>query len=252
MGHEFVGVVHVVGEEVTQIAVGDNVAVDPNSGCNTCTPCRDGKYHFCSVGGISNTIGMWLDGGWAEFCAVPADQIFKLAENITLKQAALVEPLSCVAHGWDRILPIPIGSNILILGAGIIGNLWASVLHLQGHRRVIVSEPQEARRKLLQKLETNFEIISPKELKAKKQADSSWGVDLVIECSGHAPAIEEALMLLRSGGTLCIFGVSSSEARIRYIDYKKLGIEVYPLKDFKEAVRELKKGSIAKAIFEIN
>ncbi|CAG2062626.1 unnamed protein product, partial [Timema podura] len=202
--------------------------------------------------------------------------------------AALVEPLSCVAHGWDRILPIPIGSNILILGAGIIGNLWASVLHLQGHRRVIVSEPQEGRRKLLQKLETNFEIISPKELKAKKQADSSWGVDLVIDCSGHAPAIEEALMLLRSGGTLCIFGVTSSEARIsvspfhlykeelkiiavklnpftfnkalgwieamgdRYIDYKKLGIEVYQLKDFKEAVRELKKGSIAKAIFEIN
>nr|CAD7451690.1 unnamed protein product [Timema bartmani] len=99
---------------------------------------------------------MWLDGGWAEFCAVPADQIFKLPENITLKQAALVEPLSCVAHGWDCILPIPIGSNILILGAGIIGNLWASVLHLQGHRRVIVSEPQEGRRKLLQKLGTEL------------------------------------------------------------------------------------------------
>jgi threonine dehydrogenase-like Zn-dependent dehydrogenase len=66
--------------------------------------------------------------------------------------AGLTEPLSCIAHGWDRITPIAVGSRILILGAGIIGNLWASILHLQGHRRVMVSEPQEARRKLLEKL----------------------------------------------------------------------------------------------------
>lgn len=66
--------------------------------------------------------------------------------------AVLTEPLSCISHGWDRIAPIPVGYRILILGAGIIGNLWASVLHLQGHRRVTVSEPQEARRKLLKNL----------------------------------------------------------------------------------------------------
>ena len=66
--------------------------------------------------------------------------------------AALTEPISCVAHGWDRISPVPVGSTILILGAGIIGNLWAAALHLQGHRKVVVSEPQEARRKLLEKL----------------------------------------------------------------------------------------------------
>jgi hypothetical protein len=66
--------------------------------------------------------------------------------------AALTEPLSCISHGWDRIAPIPVGSRILILGAGIIGNLWASVLHLQGHRRVIISEPQETRRKLAMNL----------------------------------------------------------------------------------------------------
>lgn len=66
--------------------------------------------------------------------------------------AGLTEPLSCIAHGWDRITPIAVGSRILIVGAGIIGNLWASILHLQGHRRVTVSEPQEARRKLFEKL----------------------------------------------------------------------------------------------------
>jgi len=66
--------------------------------------------------------------------------------------AVLTEPLSCIAHGWDRIAPIPVGLRILILGAGIIGNLWASILHHQGHRRVIISEPQEARRKLTKNL----------------------------------------------------------------------------------------------------
>ncbi|PNF25813.1 L-threonine 3-dehydrogenase [Cryptotermes secundus] len=287
LGHEFSGVVTSVGCDVTHLRQGDNVAVDPNSGCLTCDACHSGNYHHCSNGGVDKITGIYQDGGWAEFCLVPADQVHKLPKNISLQQAGLTEPLSCIAHGWDRITPIAVGSRILILGAGIIGNLWASILHLQGHRRVTVSEPQEARRNLLEKLETGFDIITPEELQTRRAKDSSWGVDLVIDCSGYAPAMEEALALINPGGTLCIFGVSSPKATMnvspyllyknelkivavkvnpfsfpkalgwidamgsRYLDYEKLGIKAYSLSQYEEALQALKEGRIAKAMFKL-
>lgn len=67
-------------------------------------------------------------------------------------QGAICEPISCIAHGWDRISPVSVGEKILIVGAGIIGNLWAVNLHLQGHRRVTISEPSAPRRQQLKKL----------------------------------------------------------------------------------------------------
>ncbi|KAJ9574653.1 hypothetical protein L9F63_008185 [Diploptera punctata] len=288
LGHEFSGEVVSVGPLVKHLKPGDRVAVDPNAGCLTCDPCHNGNYHYCSGGGIDKCIGIYQDGGWAQYCIAPADQIHKLPENISLKQAGLTEPLSCVAHGWDRISPVPVGSTILILGAGIIGNLWAAVLHLQGHRKVIVSEPLEARRKLLEKLGTGYDIITPDELKVRRAKDLNWGVDIVIDCSGYAPAIEEAITLINPGGKLCIFGVSSPLAKMsvspyllykneltiiavkvnpfsfpkalgwieamgnRYLDYEKLGIKTYSLKQYKEALQALKEGSIAKAMFKID
>ncbi|XP_066991012.1 uncharacterized protein [Anabrus simplex] len=287
LGHEFSGVVKAVGSKVTHINIGDKVSVDPNSGCGTCKPCTSGNIHFCATGGLDSTIGIHCDGGWAEYCLIPAKQVYKLPSNITLEQAALTEPLSCIAHGWDRIQPVPVGSRILVMGAGIIGNLWASILHLQGHRNVIVSEPQDRRRELLANLETDFEAIKPSELKVRKAANPDWGFDLVVDCSGYGPAIEEAVTLLNSGGKLCIFGVASPETKIsvspyemfkkeltitavvinpftfnkslglidamgdRYLDYTKLGIKVFSLSQYKEAVKSLKEGSIAKAIFKM-
>lgn len=70
-----------------------------------------------------------------------------------MQQAALSEPLSCLAHGWDIINPVTVGSNILLLGAGIIGLLWASILHLHGIRKTVtVSEPQDKRREMAKNL----------------------------------------------------------------------------------------------------
>ncbi|KRT85950.1 hypothetical protein AMK59_2106, partial [Oryctes borbonicus] len=100
--------------------------------------------------------GLFKDGGWAEYCSVPDHQVMKIPGNITLEQAGLCEPLSCLAHGWDKISPIPVGKNILITGAGIIGNLWVVCLHLQGHRRVTISEPNPHRREQLAKLGKMF------------------------------------------------------------------------------------------------
>ncbi|KAJ9582181.1 hypothetical protein L9F63_003468, partial [Diploptera punctata] len=256
-------------------------------GCNTCKYCQGGNYHYCKTGALNNAVGIFRNGGWAQYCKVPAEQVYKLPSNIPLEQAVLTEPLSCIAHGLDRISPLPIGSKILILGAGIVGNLWASILHLQGHRSVIISEPQEGRRKLIQNLDTGFDIVTPDELIAYRTQDEQWGVDLVIDCSGSAPAMEKALKLLNPGGKLCIFGVSSPRAAMkvlpyqvfkkelsiigikinpysfrkaldwinamgeRYLTFHKLGIKAFPLSQYEEALQCVKNRVIAKAVFKI-
>ncbi|XP_028127953.1 D-altritol 5-dehydrogenase [Diabrotica virgifera virgifera] len=287
LGHEFSGTVVETGASVNTFKKGDKVSVDPNSGCLCCDHCHSGNPHYCSIGGISNTIGIFRNGGWANYCVAPVDQVHKLSDSITLEQAALAEPLSCLAHGWDIISPVTVGQKILITGAGIIGNLWVCNLHLQGHKNVTVSEPNLARLDMIKKLNTGYNLITPDQLKKNQQADPNYLFDLVIDCSGYAPAVEHAISLLRRGGKLCIFGVAPPHAEIkikpfeiymkelkiygvlvnpfsfpkslglleamgdRYLNYEKIGIKTFALKDYDEAITLLKKGTIAKAVFKL-
>lgn len=79
-----------------------------------------------------------------------------LPDGVDLQQAVLLEPLSCLAHGWKRLNGINVGSNVLIIGAGIIGLLWTCMLHLHGLRKTVtISEPQDKRRKMLTMLGKN-------------------------------------------------------------------------------------------------
>ncbi|CAH0549581.1 unnamed protein product [Brassicogethes aeneus] len=285
LGHEFSGTVIEVGSNVSNFKKGDKVSVDPNNGCQRCHFCHSGQPHFCKIGGINNTIGIFRDGGWANYALAPEEQVHKLPEKITLEQAALAEPLSCLAHGWDIISPISVGSKILVTGAGIIGNLWVCALHLQGHRNVTVSEPNLARLEMLRKLDSGYNLITPDQLKKNQQADSGYLFDVVIDCSGYPPAVEHAISLLNCGGKLCCFGVAPPHGKItispfeiymkeltiygvninpfsfpkslglleamgdRYLNYEKLGIKTFSLKQYNVAIEALKKGTIAKAVF---
>ncbi|XP_012263700.2 D-altritol 5-dehydrogenase-like [Athalia rosae] len=280
MGHEFSGLVESIGSEVTAFSVGQRVVVNPNDGCNTCNHCHGGNYHYCPRGGIHNTIGIFRDGGWSSHAVVPETQVHLVPDGVSLPQAALAEPLSCLAHGWDMINPVTIGTRILVIGAGIIGSLWASLFHLYGQRKsVIVSEPQSKRRQLFRNLDLDYQAVTPADLNGRE-------FDLAIDCSGSAAAMEAAFPLLGNGGRLCVFGVASPQAELRikpfeiymkeltvfgvninpftfpkalslvtamadkYLDYKKLGIGIYKLSQYQEALNALKNGDISKAVFK--
>lgn len=281
LGHEFAGTVQAIGPDVKTFKVGNKVAVDPNSGCNLCKCCHTGCYHCCSVGGINNTIGIFRNGGWASHALVPETQVYLVPDDIEMAQACLSEPLSCVAHGWDVVNPVKVGTNILVTGAGIVGLLWASMLHLHGLRKTVtISEPQEKRREYVKKLNLDYAVKSPSELK-------SDSFELAIDCSGSGPAMESAIERLTPGGRLCIFGVASPKTKIsiepfqvykkelkimgvninpytfvhgislvqamgdKYLSYEKLGIKVYKLSEYREALSALKRGDISKAVFKL-
>ncbi|KAG8327615.1 hypothetical protein J6590_015646 [Homalodisca vitripennis] len=167
LGHEFCGVASSIGAEVKHIKRGDRVAVDPQSSCGTCCYCTSGRYHQCPSGGLNTTLGIFNNGGWAQFCKVPAKQVYRLPEAITFQQAVLSEPLSCVCHAWDLVSPLPIGSSVLVCGAGIIGNLWTCVLHHTGHRNVTISEPSTVRRTFNERLIQLTNTTNPVDLKTQ-------------------------------------------------------------------------------------
>ncbi|KAL0116656.1 hypothetical protein PUN28_009943 [Cardiocondyla obscurior] len=278
-GHEFVGTIDELGSEVTIFKVGQRVAIDPNAGCNKCDHCHNANYHFCVGGGINNCIGIFRNGGWATHAIVPESQVYSIPDEIDMREAALTEPLSCMAHGWDIVNPVHVGSRVLVMGAGIIGLLWSSLLHLHGLRKTVtISELHEKRKNLASNLGLGYKVKSPTELKEE--------FDLAIDCSGSAPAMEMAMSLLGCGGRLCIFGVANPSAKLTiepfqiykkeqsifgvcinphsfskgialvqslsegYLDYNKLGIKVFALSQYKTALEALKKGEISKAIFK--
>lgn len=288
LGHEFSGVATDVGTGVSHIKRGDHVVVDPNNGCSVCDMCSGGEYHLCQTSSINSTVGIFKNGGWAQYCRVPADQVYRLPQSISLQIGALSEPMSCLSHGWDRLSPVAMGSRILIQGAGIIGALWLTTLHHMGHRNIIVSDPAESRRNIIKKLDLGVQVCHPEELLAARSRDFSWGVDVCIDCSGAAPAMECAVNLLRAGGKLLVFGVAAPHARMsispyeiykkeltilgvmvnpfsfnksigfleamgdKYLNFDKLGVRVYQLNQYEEAMQELRNRNISKAVFQVS
>ena len=148
LGHEFSGVVEAVGEKVSRVKAGDRVCIDPNSLYGACSYCRTGIGHFCeNMVGIGTTV----DGGFAEYCAVPESQVYRLAAGISFEEGAMAEPLACCLHGID-LCEIRPGSAVMVIGAGLIGLMMVQLAKLSGVRLVAVLEPVEEKRILALKL----------------------------------------------------------------------------------------------------
>ena len=142
IGHELAGVVEAVGKNVTDIKVGDKVCVDPNKLCGDCYYCKNGIGHFCEK---RTGIGTVVNGGFAEYCAVPASQAYKFEGDVTFEQAAMTEPLACCLHGID-MCNIHLGDTVAIIGGGMIGMLMLQLARLSGAGKLIMIEPVESKR----------------------------------------------------------------------------------------------------------
>jgi D-arabinitol dehydrogenase (NADP+) len=208
LGHEFSGKVVSTGGAVHHLETGDAVAVDPNNYCGACEYCRRGQVHFCRN---IKPIGVFRDGGWAEYCTVSSALVHPLPAGIDPVWAALTEPVSCILHGWDRIQPILPQQLILILGAGLIGLLWSLILNKSGISNIVISEPLVSRRELARKLKLN--CLEPEQI-FKQNLQGEKGFDVIIDCSGNPGAIEQALNLLNPLGKFLFFGVCPQDSNI--------------------------------------
>jgi len=210
-GHEFAGVVEAVGEGVEGFAAGDRIAVDPNIVCGICSFCRRGKVHLCKN---LVALGVNLPGGFAEFCAVPVPQAFKLPDNLSLAHAALAEPVACCLHGVD-LAGITSGDRVAIFGAGPMGAIMIQLARMQGASEVIVVDPQKTRRERARNLGALWTIDPTREvLPDAIRSEYPDGIEVVFDCSGNVSAVRHALQTVMRGGTVMMYGVCHKDQNI--------------------------------------
>ena len=290
LGHEISGTVEEVGPEVWSVKVGQRVVVSPQTACGQCGNCQKGDVVHCSKEALQSAIGWNQDGGWREFWEVPARQVVVLAEDVPPEMGVLCEPFSCVFQGWERNGPQRLDARVLIMGAGVIGLLWASVFHLFGYGDVTITDPKESRRNLVRNLGLGYRVCDPEALSQEVEGTDmeQEGFSLIIDCSGSVTAIQQALEWLRKGGTLNLFGIPPSEAEVSlrpslvmvrsitivgtlvnsqslpkamptfntlvkkgYLDFSKLGMRIYPFDNYREALEALSNAKVTKAVLEI-
>ena len=239
-GHEATGTVVAVGGEVTTIAVGDHVAINPSTTDGDCEFCQNGQSNLCRNW---NGLGVVAsDGASAQFVKAPLANVFKLRETTDLFEAALIEPLACSIRGWD-LLPRKMGDHVLVYGAGTMGLLMAQLAPRAGAASVTVVDLNE------QRLQAARDVGVETTVTSADQVDRPWW-DVVIDCTGNPRAIEDAISRLKPGGTFQQFGVAPTDAKINvspfriYRDELKLVGTMAVLNTFGRAVEMFEAGAI--------
>lgn len=202
-GHEFSGDVAGVGADVGGLSMGDRVAVEPSWHCGNCDQCRAGRTNICRK--VRFPSFPPEDGALAEFICCPAHAVCRLPDAVSYTAGALAEPLGVSMHAV-RLASAGATERVVIQGAGCIGTFAIRLLSLQGVRDIRLVEPSPGRREWAAGL--GLAAIYPD--CASALADGVEG-DLVIECSGAATALDEALRLTAPAGRVVVVGIPRDE-----------------------------------------
>jgi threonine 3-dehydrogenase len=204
LGHEFVGEVVEAGPGVTNYRPGDLVSCESHIVCNACLACRTGNGHVCEN---TRILGVDVNGGFAEFVAVPAVNAWRVPANIPIEVAAVMEPLGNAVH---TAFAGPLsGCNVAVTGCGPIGLFAIGVARAAGAARVLASDVSPYRLELARAMKADAVIDSGREDFAGRvrELTGSGGLDAVLEMSGNPQAVRDGLAALRNGGRLSMLGL---------------------------------------------
>ena len=207
LGHEYIGEILDAGAGVEGLRAGDRVVVDPNITCGKCPYCRRGATNLCLN---MTTLGIFRDGGFAEYNVAPAGALYPISKQTPLEQAIFAEPLSCVLNGFSQS-GLKIGDSVVILGAGPIGLLFLLLFRMGGAGRVGVAEILPNRAGLATRASA-YVVWNPREgdLAAQVKEWSGLGADIVVDTVGSL--FGQALRLVRRGGRVVLFGMNQQAA----------------------------------------
>jgi threonine dehydrogenase-like Zn-dependent dehydrogenase len=207
IGHEGVGEVAEVGSRVTSLKTGDRVVIAPRLTCGKCAYCRRGLDNQCTD---YQTIGTTLDGTFAPYALAPEHALYKISDCVTLEDAALFEPLSCVVGALARA-PIHPGDGVCVIGAGPMGALFAMVARAHGAGRVIMADVVPYRLDFAEEVLGATPVNSKeRDLKQVVMDLTGIGCDLVIDAVGNQ--LNSAITLARRGGDVILFGLRSHDS----------------------------------------
>ncbi|PZU03083.1 MAG: alcohol dehydrogenase [Gordonia sp. (in: high G+C Gram-positive bacteria)] len=250
-GHEWMGTISAVGEEVTGLSVGQRVVAGVGPACGQCAQCRAGYAAHCDLA-FAEANGITDDapahGGFATKLKVSARRAIPIPDTISDEEAALMEPATVTFHAVKRA-GIRLGAAVVVQGAGPIGLLTAQHARVAGAGRIIVSEPSPARRSAA--VDLGFtEVVEPSDLRALlAEATDGLGADVLFECTGVADLLQPSAELVRRGGTLALLGYPGTNSSVSYGDWQSreltvIGSLAYSHEDFLGAMTLIAAGRV--------
>jgi threonine 3-dehydrogenase len=208
IGHEFVGEVVAFGENVNDFKTGDVVSGEGHLVCGRCRNCMAGRRHLCA-----HTRGIGVDhpGAFAEYVALPMTNVWHHAPGIDRDVAAIFDPFGNAVH---TALSFPVlGEDVLITGAGPIGLMAAAVVRHAGARHVVVTDVNEHRLALAERMGVTVALDARERSIADVQAQLGMqeGFDVGLEMSGSPAALREMIASMAHGGRIALLGIPTEE-----------------------------------------
>lgn len=211
VGHEYVGTVAAIGDGVRGFTIGDRVSGEGHITCGYCRNCRAGRRHLCR-----NTTGVGVNrpGAFAEYLSIPADNAFKIPDEVSDDMAAIFDPFGNAVHtalSFDLV-----GEDVLITGAGPIGMMAAAVAKHAGARHVVITDINDYRLELAANMGATRTVNSSKEdlSDVMQQLGMSEGFDVGLEMSGVPVAFNGMLKAMNHGGKIALLGIPPGDMPI--------------------------------------
>ena len=211
VGHEYVGIIEKIGDEVEGYKVGDRVTGEGHLVCGHCRNCRAGKRHLCP-----NTRGVGVNrpGSFAEYLSIPAVNAFKVPKGISDDLASIFDPYGNATHtalSFDMV-----GEDVLITGAGPIGIMAVAIAKHVGARNVVITDVNEYRLDLARKMGATRAVNVSKEKLPDVERDLGMteGFDVGLEMSGNASAFKSMIDSMVNGGRIAMLGIFGDDVAI--------------------------------------
>ena len=214
IGHEYVGVIAEMGAGVKNFEIGERVTGEGHIACGHCRNCRRGKKHVCE-----NTVGIGvnINGCFAEYVKVPAENVMKVHSSIKDDYLAIMDPFGNATH---TALSFPlVGEDVLITGAGLIGSMAVAIARFAGARHIVVTDISEYRLEIAKKMGAT-RAINPMNTKIKDVMDDLGmvGFDVGLEMSGSPHAFNDMIAHMYNGSKISLLGILPSDTKVAWSD----------------------------------
>ena len=211
VGHEFVGTIEAMGEEVMGYELGQRVSGEGHLTCGHCRNCRAGRRHLCRN---TEGVGVNRQGAFAEYLVIPASNLFAIPDAISDDVASVLDPFGNATHtalSFDCV-----GEDVLITGAGPIGIFAAAIARHAGARYVVITDTNQYRLNLAKKMGVNraLNVAHEKLDDVMQDLGMTEGFDVGLEMSGSPLALNDLLRVMHHGGRVALLGIPPENTAI--------------------------------------
>jgi len=249
-GHEYSAVVVAVGEHVTKVMPGMKVTARPQLVCNECRPCKRGQYNACQQLKVQ---GFQAPGVAQDLFVVPEDRIVAFPDSMTFEQGAMIEPAAVGAHSTNRAGSLK-GKNVVVSGAGTIGNFVAQFARARGASNVLITDVSEYRLNIARQcgISGTLNISETPFAVGISSFFGDGGFQVGFEAAGAQASLDSLMQYVDKGGEVVILGVYSKNPVVNmfYLGEHELnvfGSMMYRHEDYETAVEMIASGSIVTA-----